>query len=216
MLGAAEELLRQVAPAQTSYPHQEPEVRWSADPANPAYCHTDCSGLIIALLEHCYPQRFDEAAWKRWLESRRPTARRFYDAIAAGHGFLPITKVTEARPGDVIAVKYHPGGENTGHMMLMADVPRRLEPPKAPLVEGAEQWQVTVIDESQSGHGSTDTRREPDGTFRGGLGRGGLRLYARPDGTISGYAWSTFANSKFYGGDDRVLAIGRLDPNFKP
>jgi len=216
MLAAAEELLREVAPGQSTYKHQEPEVRWSADPANPAYCHTDCSGLLIALLEHCNPQQFDDAAFKRWLDSHRPTARRFCDAIVVGKGFLQITRIGDTRPGDVIAVKFQPGSENTGHAMLIAEAPRRLEPAKPPLVDGTEQWQVTVIDESSSGHGPTDTRREPDGKFRGGLGRGIIRIYAHPDGTIAGYAWSTFANSKYYGDEDRALAIGRLDPNFRP
>jgi hypothetical protein len=216
MLVAAEELLRQVAPEQTSYKHKEPEVRWSTDPANPAYCHTDCSGLIIALLAHCYPQQFDGEAFKRWLDARRPTARRFYDAIAAERGFRRIVKVSEVRPGDVIAVKYQPGGENTGHAMLIAEVPRRAEPVTAPFVDGTEQWLVTVIDETGSGHGMTDTRRGPEGKFRGGLGRGVFRLYARSEGTLCGYAWSNFATAKFYGGDERLLAIGRFDTNFKP
>ena len=216
ILSAAEELLREISPGQSTYKHQEPEVRWSTDAANPAYCHTDCSGLLIALLEHCDPQRYNDAAFKRWLDSHRPPARRFYDAIVAGRGFASITRIGDARPGDIIAVKYQPGGENTGHAMLIAEPPRRLEPSKAPIADGTEQWQVTVIDETGSGHGPTDTRREPDGKFRGGLGRGIIRLYTHPDGTIAGYAWSTFANSKYYGDEDRILAIGRLDPNFTP
>jgi hypothetical protein len=217
LLAAAEELVRQVAPERTTYKHKEPEVRWSDDPANPAYCHTDCSGLIIALLEHCYPQKFDDGAFKRWLEARRPTARRFYDAITAERGFLRVNKVAETRLGDVIAIKYQPGGDNTGHIMLVAEVPRRSEPAVAPRIEGTEQWLVTIIDETTSGHGPADTRRGADGKYRPGLGRGVLRLYAHPDGTLAGYTWSTFANSKFYGADeDRVLAIGRFDPAFQP
>src|SRR5262245_59697926 len=95
MLAAAEELVRQVSPANTTSKHKEPEVRWSTDPANPAYCHTDCSGLVIVLLQHCNPQRFDDDAFKRWLQARRPTAKRFYDAIVAGRGFQLIGKVTD-------------------------------------------------------------------------------------------------------------------------
>lgn len=216
LLAAAEELLRQVTPAQTTYKHKEPEVRWSTDPANPAYCHTDCSGLIIALLEHCYPHQFGDGAFKRWLDSGRPTARRFYDAVVAERGFRRVANVVEARPGDLIAVKYPPGGETTGHTMLIAEAPRRIEPETAPLVEGTKQWLVTVIDQAKSGHGAADTRREPDGTFRGGLGRGGLRIYTRADGSPIGYSWSTFADSKFYGIDERELAIGRFDPAFQP
>ena len=73
-----------------------------------------------------------------------------------------------------------------------------------------------MIDESKSGHGPNDTRRGPDGKFRGGLGRGVVRLYTRADGTLAGYAWSTFGNSKFHGDHERGLAVGRFDSSFHP
>jgi hypothetical protein len=215
LLSAVEELIKQVAPENTTYKHKEPEVLWSADPKNPAYCHTDCSGLLIALLGHTYPQRYDEAAFKRWLDSRRPTARRFYDAIDAQRGFKKIEKITDARPGDVIALKYQPGGDNTGHIMMISEPARRADS-TVPVVEGTEQWLVPIIDETASGHGPTDTRRTPEGKFRGGLGKGIFRVYTKPDGTLTGYAWSTFRESKYYGGEERVIAIGRFDPDFKP
>lgn len=216
MLKAAEELVQQVAPERTSYKHKEPEVRWSTDPANPAYCHTDCSGLVIALLERCYPQQFGEGAFKRWLDSRRPTARRFYDAIAEGRGFARIGKITDVQVGDLVAIKYQPGGENTGHMMLISGEPKRRATNVDPLIDGTEQWIVPIIDETGSGHGVADTRRNPDGTFRSGLGRGEFRLYTLPDGTIAGYTWSPSAKSKYYGDGERALAIGRFDPAFRP
>jgi hypothetical protein len=116
----------------------------------------------------------------------------------------------------MIAVKYQPGGENTGHIMLVAEALRRVDPATPPLMDGTEQWLATVIDETGSGHGVTDTRRQPDGSFRAGLGRGVFRLYVRPDGSIAGYTWSDSAKSKFYANDDRALAIGRFDPAFQP
>lgn len=215
LLAAAEELLRQVKPEHMTYKHQEPQVMWSTDPAKPAYCHTDCSGLLIALLEHCYPQRYNEAAFRRWLDARRPTARRFYDAIAAGRGFTTIEKIGDAKPGDILAAKYQSGEENTGHIMFVAAPPKRMEP-REPLVDGTEQWEVAVLDQTRSGHGPQDTRRTADGKFRGGLGKGVFRIYTKPDGTTAGYTWSTFRNSKYYGGEERILAIGRFAPEFKP
>lgn len=215
LLAAAEELLQQVKPENMTYKHQEPQVMWSTDPAKPAHCHTDCSGLLIALYEHCYPKAYGPEAFKRWLDSRRPTARRFYDAIAAEKGFKLIEKISEAKPGDILAAKYQSGEENTGHTMLVAEAPKKMTA-KEPLVDGTEQWEVTVLDQTKSGHGPKDTRRMEDGKFRGGLGKGVFRVYVKPDGTTAGYTWSTFNNSKYYGGEDRVLAIGRPDPNFKP
>ena len=215
LLAAAQELLTQVAPENTSYKHKEPVVRWSTDPANPAWCHTDCSGLIIALLEHNDPQ-FDGDAFKRWLNARRPTARRFYDAIAEGKGFQRIEKISDVQPGDIIAMKYQPGGENTGHTMLVAGAPHQIAAVE-PLSEGTTQWLVTIIDETGSGHGPNDTRRLEGGKFRSGLGQGEFRLYAHPDGTLAGYAWSAHPRSQFYGADgDRVVAVGRLQKDFRP
>lgn len=216
ILAAAEALVSQVAPEHTSYKHKEPEVRWSTDPANPAYCHTDCSGLIIALLEHCYLVSFNDGAFRRWLGARRPTARRFYDAMVEERGFKRITTPGETRPGDMIAMKYPPGGENTGHIMVVAEAPRRADAATPPLVEGTEQWLVPIIDETGSGHGAGDTRLQADGTFRGGLGRGVFRLYARPDGSIAGYTWSASTKAKYYANEERLLAIGRFDPAFQP
>lgn len=215
LLSAAKELLQQVKPEQMEYKHKEPEVYWSSDPAKPAYCRTDCSGLVIALLQHCYPQRYDDAAFRRWLGARRPTARRFHDAIVEQRGFTLIGKIAEAKPGDILTAKYQAGEENTGHVMLVAAAPKRMEP-REPLIDGTDQWEVPVLDQTRSGHGPQDTRRMPDGKFRGGLGEGVFRVYTKPDGTTAGYTWSTFKNSKFHGGEDRIFAIGRFDPNFAP
>jgi len=215
LLAAAEELLKQVTPDQMSYKHEEPQVRWSTDPAKPAYCHTDCSGLLMALYEHLDPKTYGPGAWHRWLNSRRPTARRFHEAIIGEKGFKLIEKISEAKPGDILAARYQSGEENTGHTMLVAEAPKKMTA-KEPLVDNTEQWEVTVLDQTKSGHGPTDTRRTADGKFTGGLGKGVFRVYVKPDGTTAGYTWSTFKNSKFYGGEDRVLVIGRPDPNFKP
>ena len=216
LLTAAEELLGQVSPENSAYKHQAPDVHWSTDPSAPARCNTDCSGLLIALFERYDPKRFDGDAFKRWLDARRPTARRFYDAIEAEKGFRRIAKISDAQPGDLITMKYQPGEESTGHAMLIAEKPQRAEKPTPTLVDGTEQWLVTVLDQSKSGHGATDTRRTGAGSYRGGLGKGVFRVYAKPDGTLAGYTWSTFGNSKFYGDEDRVLAIGRFDAGFKP
>lgn len=47
-----------------------------------------------------------------------------------------------------------------------------------PYVDGTVQWSVPVIDSSESGHGTTDTRhkRGADGRNHDGLGRGVFRL----------------------------------------
>jgi hypothetical protein len=151
------------------------------------------------------------------MDSHRPTARRYHDAIVAQQRFEQITRVAEIRPGDFVAIKYLTQKENTGHIMLVAEAPRRMVP-KPPLVERTEQWEVKVIDSSHSGHGPTDTRhkRGAGGKDHDGLGEGVCRLYSGPDGTVAGFAWSTFASSAFKPPSEEHIAIGRLRPDAKP
>src|SRR5262249_216765 len=114
------------------------------------------------------------------------------------------------RPGDFIAIRYPAGSENTGHIMVVAETPQRRQASE-PVIEGTEQWEVTVIDSSESGHGKMDTRRKEDGTFGSGVGEGIFRLYSDRKGKIVGYSWSTFKNSDYYDLATRHLVIGRLD-----
>ena len=99
--------------------------------------------------------------------------------------------------------------------MLVAGTPQKTEPTK-PIVTGTEQWLVTIIDVSTSGHGPTDTRRNPDKTYRQGLGKGVFRLYTGPDGLPRGYTSSALPASPFKSAETNRLAIGRLPPDFKP
>jgi hypothetical protein len=191
-------------------------VRWGNGPENPTVCNTDCSGLLMALFDHCQPGRYDETVFKRWLGSRRPTARRFYDAIAAERGFQRIPALTNARPGDIIAIKFPPGSSNTGHTMLVAGSPRPAKKQTEPLVEGTTQWNVTVLDSSAAGHGPGDTRLQSDGKMRPGLGKGILRLYVRPEGSIAGYTMSPHQSSPYFSEEQRQVAVGRFDPGYQP
>src|SRR5262249_1156110 len=126
-----------------------------------------------------------------------------------------VTMLRNLKPGDIIAIKYPPGEENTGHVMLAASVAKPRESSK-PIIPGTKQWEVTVIDTSRSGHGPNDTRRTEDGDSHEGLGSGVLRLYTDKTGAVAGYTWSTFSNSEFFDQDERPLRIGRLVPWFKP
>ncbi len=95
--------------------------------------------------------------------------------------------------------------------MLVADRPKQIQS-QPPLVPGTQQWQVTVIDSSESGHGPTDTRykKGSDGKDHDGVGQGIFRVYTDNQGGVAGFAWSTVAASKFRAPDDENLVIGRL------
>ncbi|HXJ80288.1 MAG TPA: hypothetical protein VMS64_16605 [Candidatus Methylomirabilis sp.] len=204
-------LVERVELRNTSYEHAQGTVVWSGT----AESHTDCSGLVDHLLMHSYGYTPD--AFKRWFDSHRPTAARYHDAIEAQKGFVLLPSVLGLRPGDLIAIRYLVEKSNTGHIMLVADTPRRMAV-KKPLVAGAEQWAITVIDSSESGHGPTDTRhkRGPGGKDHEGLGEGIFRLYTTRDGQIVGFAWSTLSVSKFVPPEEEHVVLGRLVPDYRP
>ena len=154
--------------------------------------------------------------FKRWFGSHRPSAKRYYEAIEEQTGFRHLGRITEPRPGDFIAVNYLKRRDETGHIMLVDQVPARagsgFRDPHG------DAWLVTVIDSSESGHGPTDTRhrRGPNGRDHDGLGRGILRVYADPLGRINGFSWSTAANSTFRGPDEEPLVLARLVAGYRP
>ena len=173
--------------------------------------HTDCSGFVNHLLEHT--DGLGESDLSRWFGSRRPTAERYHDAIAAGRGFAPVASIAELRPGDLIAIRYLVRREDTGHVMLVDGAPEPVDA-QPPLVAGTRQWTVDVIDSSKSGHGPLDTRhaRGTDGRDHPGLGRGTIRLYADGDGRVAGFTWSTLARSRFVPPEEEHLVLGRFLP----
>jgi hypothetical protein len=207
----AQRLVQQLNIKNTNYEHGPGRVVWEGV----CESHTDCSGFIDALLMHSYG--YNQDAFKRWFDSHRPTARRYHDAIVQGRGFSEIKSVAETLPGDILAIKYLVEKSNTGHMMLVVEPPHWIEPLE-PLVPGTQQWQVTVIDSSNSGHGPTDTRHHlgVNGKDHDGLGQGVFRIYTDRRGELVGFAWSTLKASKFQTPEEEHLVIGRLKTNFIP
>ena len=109
--------------------------------------------------------------------------------------------------GDIIALKYEAGADNTGHAMVALGV-TAMEP-VPPLAAGTTQWAVRVVDSTDSYHGPADTRTPP--STQGGIGMGTFRIYAvASTGAVVGYAWSSYANSIYYGEANRTIAVGRL------
>jgi hypothetical protein len=224
LLQEAVELLDAVKPPDTSYQHKGGVVRWpdkAEDRA--AECHTDCSGLIDALFKRAYGLNSEQ--FTTWMKVKRPLARNYHDAIVQQRGFQRIGNVADAMPGDLLAIAYPPGEENTGHVMLVADKPR-LREPTVPRIEETQQWEVTVIDVSRSGHGPNDTRIRGDKnsdeaasegskkSSREGLGKGTFRIYTKDGGAIAGYCWSTTKASTFVEQSHHHLIIGRVKPEF--
>ena len=210
VLELGRDLADTLRPDETAYRHKG-WVRWSdATPSNRAEAFTDCSGLINALLERAGVPQLEHlrAASRRGI----PKARDYRRQIAAGNGFLLIGRVSEVRPGDILAIEYPPGGEDTGHVMLIDGPPVRREVPTPPLIDNTQQWDIPIIDSTKSPHGPDDTRIAAGGEKRSGTGRGTLRLYTDQDGHPVGYRWSPRKTSRFHDHTVRPLAIGRLLP----
>lgn len=210
----AETLLRDITPGATSYQHTRDYggITWKGYGSSNAISHTDCSGFMDELFAHTYG--FMPDYMMRWLGGKtRPTANRYYAAIADQRGFIHVKKVGSAKPGDIIAVSYPYDKSNTGHVMLIAEAPKKITPVK-PLIDGTEQWQVVIIDSSKSPHWKNDTRWGSDGKRHNGLGKGLLRLYTDSEGEIAGYAWSLGPKSEYHDRKERPLAIGRLDKKY--
>jgi hypothetical protein len=208
----AQELVKGLRPENTSYRHRPTTVRWKGvDGARDYESHTDCSGFLNELFKRAYG--LTGKALAEWLGAKRPLARHYYDAIVKNRRFRRVERLADALPGDVIAIRYKPGDpdnvdNNTGHVLLITGAPRARRG-SAPLVRDTLQWEVTVIDQSRSGHGPTDTRHRPGGKSVQGLGQGVLRIYTQPSGAVAGYTWSTLSGSKFRDRKDRDLVIGR-------
>lgn len=210
-LVAAEELVEHVQPVDSSYQHRHTLVHWGDHGRGRYESHADCSGLVNRLLEHAYgiaPAELDH-----WLDSGRPKASSYHRAIAERNGFERITRVEEVLPGDIIAIRYPRGSGNTGHVMIVADVPRA-RPATPPVIAGTRQWEVSIIDSTTSDHGQGDTRHSASGHFHPGVGRGVIRLYTDAAGHVVGHTWSTSSHSPYREQQARHVEIGRLTREF--
>jgi len=201
----AERLVEEVAPQNNLYASHPTIVQWIEDGTSPARNRSVCSSLVAAILERAYG--LAETTIGQWFGTNAPYAVDYEHTIAAGRGFTLVRKASEIQPGDVIAIAYAPGSHPTGHVML-ADSVAHIRRATQPIVAGLSQYELTVIDSSHSGHGTHDTRLIGQ-TYVTGVGRGTLRLYARADGTIAGYSWSTRTVSRFYGSGEHAIVVGR-------
>jgi hypothetical protein len=205
----AEILVSELKPEDTDYQHKGGFINWKGELGATEYeSRTDCSGFVNLLLARSYGLTEDD--FKRWLGKRRPLAIDYFAAISGQQNFRLIANIRDVKADDIIAVRYPPGtNENTGHIMLVASAPVSHTSTK-PIVDGTEQWELSIIDSSESGHGKADTRHRPDATFNQGVGKGTLRLYTIPNGEIVGYSWSPQVVSEYYDRTSRQLMIGRL------
>jgi hypothetical protein len=216
----AQLLVETTAPANNDYGAPS-KVTWKGDAGKRTSSNnTKCGSLVTQLIRRAY-----DPDYVAWFGCNSPNAKTYHDVIEDENGFDLISNVGDVAQGDVIAIEYldvgckdHGCGTvegcvSSGHTAIVAAKPVRMQA-SAPLVPGTLQYSVEIIDSSSSFHGTGDTRyrSESDNSHDQGVGRGTMRLYVDakdPDHPVIGYAWSTSADSGFFGSDTRDLLIGR-------
>lgn len=201
-------LFRTVSSENNSYRHRYPEVRWQSD-GQSAVCQCDCSGLLNALFPKSYPV-ISEKRLERWLGKSVPKAEDYFSAIQKQIGFDNQSAVFDIRAGDIVAIKYEDGADNTGHIMIALESAKRITAAK-PIQDKAIQYSLYVLDVTNSPHSETDTRYVKGGKHRGGIGTGTIRIYANGAGEPVGHVWSLSTRATFRSQDLRPLIFGRLN-----
>lgn len=203
----AADLVSKISASNNSYASPS-AVTWAGVGGAAVYSNqSTCAGFVTRSLQQAYG--WDDLTMMAWLGSASPYAVNYHDAIVAESGFERVLYLDEIRPGDIIAISYPAGSDVTGHVAIAQSAPSA-RAAKQPLVSGTFQFGIRILDSSTSGHGSTDTRLQADGTYHEGAGSGVMRLYADEDLNIVGYTWSTYSSSTYRDVSTHSLVVGRL------
>jgi hypothetical protein len=201
-LQMARDLVAVIKPEQTSYRHDDTLVTWP-EGLTKAECRTDCSGFWNVLITRAYPSVTTERL-EGWLGKKRPRAEDYFAVMHDEKGFRLRKRVRDILAGDFIAIRYEKGAGNTGHTMIVDELPKLIDPV-------AHRYSVLILDATSSPHGAGDSRGK--GT---GLGRGTIRLDANADGTFLGHAWSLSPKAVFRPMSLRPMLIGEFDISTVP
>jgi len=189
--------------------------------------HTDCTGFVESML-----RRTRSGVLEQMQSMKFKTRHSIYDyhpSIEKGEAFERITKVTDLKPGDVVAWLYvnMKGHTLAGHILFIDETPVKVTS-RWPFAWSSTQYDVRIIDTSQEAKSRDDTRFVADSELREeneargkgggtkaspnfkGVGRGTIRFYADDTtGEIRGIAYN-IDNAKFHAqGPDWNIVMGR-------
>jgi hypothetical protein len=202
-------LVDNVLPEHNTYGTSPNYVFWAGVNGARYENRTQCNSLLTHLLRQGYGWTSSDIL--SWMGSTSPSAAMWHDAIEAEDGWTVVATIDEVLPGDVLAIRYPAGSSVSGHVATVVDPPQP-RVASSPLVSGTFQFDVTILDSTTGGHGPTDTRLQPDGSWDNGAGIGVMRLYTDAEGSLVGHTWSTSSGSVFYTQSTRHTLIGRLSP----
>lgn len=192
--------------------HSPGNIVWPDEPGLVS-ATSKCSSFLTLLLKKAYG--YGDAVFQQMTGSTSPHAKDYYDNIVSGNQFIRKTNPGNLALGDIIAMKYQPGEDNTGHVMIVQAVSERKVDVRVdiqndhPEVDG--YYEITVMDSSNSYHYETDTRFQ-DNHVGGGVGRDGIsRIFVNGQDVVTGYTWSKYSNSDYYPNvtEGRLIAMGR-------
>ncbi len=166
---------------------------------------TDCSGLVGYVLKRTISAALDKVPhpgrskaladdYYRYFKTR-PTSASTQSATR----WRRITSVKNLKPGDMVVWTYPSWNENTGHIMIVKDYPRRGRTTRG-------EWIVPIIDSTATPHAynAYDSR----GTRYTGVGYGQIGLKVDSSGAPKAYYW-TGGSSKT--ASYRPIAMARVE-----
>jgi len=223
-LAIAREVVGNIRPADNQYRLGGEVVTFPGDFLSNKYAMSaDCSGFLLAIFQRAgYGTRARMPFLVATPNRRRPRAEDFVLSIEQEQGFKRVTRVTDIKPGDLLAhamldIADQRQTGTTGHVFLIDTEAKKIEA-RRPVVPGTQQYEVSIIDSNGELVGDDDTRRAAG--LEAGLGRGTIRLYADADDQLVGWARTFKNSSRFFSYDPRFpsdskrrkAAVGRPVP----
>jgi hypothetical protein len=199
-LALARELVANVKPENNRYGLGEQSISLPGDILSSGYSfRADCSGFLLAIFDRSkysiqQKMSYQSSSSKR----RRPTAEDFVLSIEQGTGYKHIRRVADIVPGDILAhamlrLEDQKQTNTTGHVFLIDSYPKAITP-RNPIVEGTDQFEISIIDSNEEYVGADDSRLSDPSNKIKGLGKGTIRIYSDSNGELVGWA-RTFTNT---------------------
>jgi hypothetical protein len=159
---------------------------------------TTCSTFLTLALQRTYD--VGPALWPALFDVKRPRARDYQRAFAAGMLGPPIERVEDIRPGTVGAIGYDEDRDGmSGHCFVVVGSPIKRH--------GVDGYVLRVVDSCRSMHGSDDTRAATPG----GIGMGEMVLLVDENKAVKGYRWSlAFDSVACLNGSGQTLSFANI------
>jgi hypothetical protein len=181
----------------------------------------DCSGLTSYILRYTLNNHYNIVDDAKTVGASRPLAADFChffddspttsDLTLNEIGFIKIPYLKDAKPGDILAIEYPDGEDNTGHTVIIHVWPYNTgdmtdstgEAPGSVYLE----YEVMVLDASSGTHGQDTRNNTPYYPASEGIGTGNMYFGVNAAGEIKYHKWSSQAGSANF---DDCYTIGRL------